>query len=219
MTGKIGSVKRLSALLALLLLVPAPALAHATLVFGELSTEPAMPDPQAGFTLKLHMMDPVRTPIEDATVAVEFRQMSADEVARWEEAPDEPPPTPEQVEAGEVEVHLPEGDWHKYPIPETGPGGNYAVDVQLPAAGTYQVIMRDTTFPQEDAVSELILELGGAEFGEQRFIFPPTPIGTASLGTWLIWLVGLPLAAGVLVTVLSMRGGKDEKGSGKAKAS
>lgn len=208
-------MKRLKALLLLLaLLAPGTVSAHATLVFGELTTQPETPDPESGFTLELHMMDPVRTPIEDATVAVEFRLLSEEEAARFAEAPEEAPPTPEEVEAGEVEVDIPEGDWHKFPFTETGPGGNYAVEVTLPEAGTYQVIMRDTTYPQEDAVSELILQLGGEEFGMNRFIFPPTPIGTASLSTWLIWLVGLPIAAGVLVTVLAMRGGKDS-GAGK----
>ena len=79
------------------------------------------------------------------------------------------------------ELELPEGDWHVYRMEETGPGGNYAAQVTLPESGVYQLIMRDTTYPQEDAVAELIVALDGAtELGEALFIFPPTDIGTAS---------------------------------------
>lgn len=41
------------------------ALAHASLVFGELTTPETSPDAVTGFTLQLHMMDALRTPIED----------------------------------------------------------------------------------------------------------------------------------------------------------
>ena len=98
---------------------------------------------------------------------------------------------------------------------ETGPGGNYAADVTLPEAGYYQVIMRDTTYPQEDAVAEILLNLDGeTEFGAPLFIFPPTDIGGASLGTWLVWLVALPIAAGVIVTI-SVLGTKPKDGKGE----
>ncbi len=192
-----------------------PAFAHATLVFGELTTSSEPPDPVAGFTMQLHIMDPVRTPIEDAIVAAEFRLMTAEEMAAREEGDSGEAPTAEQVEAGEVEVDIPEGEWHIFELIETGPGGNYAADVTLPEAGYYQVIMRDTTYPQEDAVAEILLNLDGeTEFGAPLFIFPPTDIGGASLGTWLVWLVALPIAAGVIVTI-SVLGTKPKDGKGE----
>lgn len=192
-----------------------PALAHATLVFGELTVAAEPPDPVAGFTMQLHIMDPVRTPIEDAIVAAEFRLMTDEEMAAREAVDTGEAPTAEEVEAGEVEVDIPEGDWHIFELIETGPGGNYAATITLPEAGYYQVIMRDTTYPQEDAVAEILLNLDGETvFGAPLFIFPPTDIGGASLGTWLVWLVALPVVAGVIVTI-SVLGVKprDQKGA------
>lgn len=206
----IREVKRLPITTVLLLILAAAvqsALAHATLVFGELTTDPAVVTAGEPFVLQLHMMDPVRTPIEDAEVWAEFRPMSAAEASERLQAAPELPPTPEQVEAGEVEVDIGAGDWQVVLLQETGPGGNYAGPVTLPEPGSYQVIMRDTTYPQEDALAELLLEFdGSSEFGAQLFIFPPTDIGGASLMTWLIWLVAIPLVAGVIVTVSVLKG-------------
>lgn len=198
-----------------LTLVTGPALAHATLVFGELTTSSEPPEPVTGFTMQLHIMDPVRTPIEDAVVAAEFRLMTDAEMAAREAGESGEAPTAEEVEAGEVEVDIPEGDWHIFEMIETGPGGNYAAEITLPETGYYQVIMRDTTYPQEDAVAEILLNLDGeTEFGAPLFIFPPTDIGGASLGTWLIWLVAIPVVAGVIVTisVLNTKPTRDGKG-------
>lgn len=189
----------------LLLLCLGTVLAHATLVFGELTIPGGdNPDAAVGFTLQLHMMDPVRTPIEDATVAAEFRLLTDQELEALEAEPgsaDEGPA--EGVQAAELE--LPDGDWHVFALEETGPGGNYAAAIQLPEAGVYQLIMRDTTYPQEDAVADLTMRFDGeTEFDTALFIFPPTDIGAASLGTWLLWLVALPVVAGVIVTVAVM---------------
>lgn len=174
------------------------ALAHATLIFGELSSSDALPDPQAGFGLRLHMMDPMRSPIEDAVVAAEFRLMTDEELAVTE------PGAGAAVEGVSAdELFVPDGDWLVFPFRETGPGGNYAADVTLPEAGVYRLVMRDTTYPQEDAVAELAVSLGGAAaFGETLFIFPPTDVGSARLSTWLVWLVIIPMGAGLAVTLL-----------------
>ncbi len=199
----------------LLLLCLGTVLAHATLVFGELTTPEDNPDAAAGFTLQLHMMDPVRTPIEDATVAAEFRLLTDEELEALEAEPgsaDEGPA--EGVQAEELE--LPQGDWHVYVLEESGPGGNYSARIQLPAAGVYQLIMRDTTYPQEDAVADLTIRFDGeTAFDTALFIFPPTDIGAASLGTWLLWLVAIPVLAGVIVTVAVMaRKPEDGKDTG-----
>ena len=39
------------------------------------------------------------------------------------------------------------------------------------------------------------------------FVFPPTATGPQGLRTWLLWLVGLPLLAGLAVTVLVLTRG------------
>ena len=95
---------------------------------------------------------------------------------------------------------------------ETGPGGHYESQVQLPDVGRYELIMRDTTYPQEDAIAELEVILDGIEpHDELLFVFPPTDIGAASLGTWLIWLIGIPVVGGIIVTVIVLRGGGDKR--------
>lgn len=179
---------------AMLLACAGSALAHATLVFGTLRTDPLAADPVQGFDLYLHMMDPTRNAIEDAIVAAEW--------SPWPEDLDE---------------HPEDAPWTSFALQETGPGGNYAARVELPAAGRWRLIMRDTTYPQEDAVAELIVILDGAtEHAELMFIFPPTDIGAASLGTWLLWLVALPLGVGLVVTVAVLAGGRKQEPGGDA---
>ena len=184
---------RLFTLVAMILLactvLARPAEAHATLVFGTMETSPLDAHPVEGFNLILHMMDPVRTPIEDAVVHAEFRH--------WPDGLEEAPE---------------DGEWHVYRMIETGPGGHYKSQVQLPDVGRYELIMRDTTYPQEDAIAELEVILDGIEpHDELLFVFPPTDIGAASLGTWLIWLIGIPVVGGIIVTVIVLRGGGDKR--------
>src|SRR5690625_4065881 len=158
--------------------------AHASLGFGSMYTAPHSAAPE-GFTLVLQMMDPLRTPIEVAVVAAEFRYFPED--ATEEEA----------------------GEWHVFPFAETGPGGNYETAVTLPVSGRYQLFMRDTTYPQEDATAELFTVIDGVEeHGELLFIFPPTDIGAASVSTWLIWIVVIPVGAGIIVTVWALAPGR-----------
>lgn len=157
--------------------------AHASLVFGSMHTDPLSAAPE-GFTLFLQMMDPMRTPIEDAVVAAEFRYF------------------PEDVAEEEA------GEWHVFPFTETGPGGNYETAVTLPGPGRYQLFMRDTTYPQEDATAELFTVIDGVvDHDELLFIFPPTDIGAASVSTWLIWVVVIPVGAGIIVTISVLRPG------------
>lgn len=181
------------------------ALAHASLVFGELTTPVVSPDAVTGFTLRLHMMDALRTPIEDAIVDAEFRLMTEEETAALESDPDpdEPAAATSGIQAEDLE--LPDGDWFTFRLEEVRAGGNYAGEIVLPEAGTYQLIMRDTTYPQEDAVADLTVRIDGeTAFESTLFIFPPTNIGGAKLTTWLIWLIAIPVTAGVWVTIATL---------------
>ena len=58
----------------LLVILSSLALAHATFVFGTLSSEPKIPKANQAFTLKLKMEDPSKYPIEDAIVFAEFSE-------------------------------------------------------------------------------------------------------------------------------------------------
>lgn len=90
--------------------------------------------------------------------------------------------------------------------------GTYATEVTLPAEGTYALLLRDQTFRQEEARARKEVVLGdGSIFqdGDTSIVFPPTQT-TSSLRTWLLWLIALPVAAGVVVTVLVLRSSEQE---------
>lgn len=172
-----AAVRGFGLLAALAALLGGAALAHATLVFGTLSSAPPAPRPGEPFTLRLELADPTGTPVEDAYVLAEFRRQEDDE------------PVSARLEEGEVP-------------------GRYQASLALPQPGSYQLLLRDQTFRQEEARAELEVTLGDGPLfpeGKDAIVFPPTATGPANLGTWLIWLIAVPLAAGVVVTVLVLR--------------
>lgn len=157
--------------------------AHATIVFGTLTTEPNPPEQDAPLQLRLDLLDPSSLPIEDAFVLADFR-LGAEEV-------------------GSVR------------FVESDVAGVYRADLQLDEAGEYRVTIRDQTFRQEEAVSELQLPVGsGQPLEPLEFIFPPTAAG-GSLTTWLIWLIAVPLVAGLVVTLLVLKSGPDNRHGSK----
>lgn len=166
--------------------------AHATLVIGTLSFEPDPPIEGGGLTATIRLEDPGLVEVEDAVVFLEFRAL--------EDAADAPSVNAQpDSEALFITDRLPE--------PEAG---LYRIDIPPLTTGTYLVSVRDRTYRQEEAVANLVLTFSNEPLGELPFVLPPTATGPASLGTWLVWLIGVPLAAGVLVTVLVLRGGRDE---------
>lgn len=165
------------------LLLAGAASAHATVVFGTLTSEPSPPQPGEPLELHLELVGPSSVPVEDAFVVAEFRLQGE--------------------EMGSVR------------LPETDVAGLYRADLQLEEAGEYQVTLRDQTYRQEEAVSEVQLPVGTTEPLEPiEFIFPPTAVG-GSLTTWLIWLIGVPLVAGLVVTLLVLKSGPDNRDGSK----
>lgn len=174
---------RLAAALSALLL-GAGAFAHATLVLGALASDPAAPRPGRPFALSLELMGPTQVPVEDAWVLAEFRPAGA---------PASAAPVSARFE-------------------ESATGGRYETRITLPKPGAYTLLLRDQTYRQEEARTELTFNVGRATRPEDlAFVFPPTATGPQSLGVWLAWLIGLPLLAGVAVTVLVLTrgGGRD----------
>lgn len=163
--------------------------AHATLVFGTVTTDPAPPPASAPFAVELEMRDPVDAPVEDAIVFVEARSFD---------------------EASEVASER---------FDEVDPG-LYRTELVLPEEGAWTLRFRDQTFRQEEAQATLTLDVGpDGEREPLSFIFPPTATGPTDLATWLVWLIGLPLVAGAVVTVIVLRGSgatPDDDGRGGA---
>jgi len=156
----------------------AVALAHATIVFGTVSSEPAPVRAGEPAALLLEMRDPVDAPVEDAVVFVEAGPPSGG-------------PVLESDRFAEIRP------------------GVYRTEIVLPERGAWTLRFRDQTFRQEEAQAVITLSVGpdgGAE--ERSFIFPPTATGPTGLTTWLVWLIGLPLVAGLVVTVMVLRGGQ-----------
>lgn len=167
------------------------ALAHATLVLGTLETTPDPPVPGEALALRIRLEDPGLVAIEDAHVRVEFRERGA--------------AVPGAADEDAAEAPLLRSD----PFEETD-AGQYVGTVTAPPAGTYTLSVRDTTFRQEEAIANVQLTIGAEEVGAVPFVLPPTATGPRSALTWVLWLVGVPLAAGVLVTVLVLRSGPRE---------
>lgn len=184
-------VRRLTRVVATLLVWSglAVALAHATIVFGTVSSEPAPVRAGQPAALLLEMRDPVDAPVEDAVVFVEAGPPSGE-------------PVLESDRFAEIRP------------------GVYRTEVVLPEQGEWTLRFRDQTFRQEEAQATITLSVGPNGDTEPRsFIFPPTATGPTGLTTWLAWLIGLPLVAGLVVTVMVLRGGQgapegDEGGEG-----
>jgi hypothetical protein len=178
--------------LILLLLGSGWAFAHATFVFGDVRVEPNPPQPEEPFTLRITLEDPSLTPVEEAILFVEVRPLSAADAplgAPSTEAPTLPPPL------------------HNVRLLEVAPAV-YEGEFTLPSATSYQLLMRDQTFPWEEANASVMLLVGGeVPLAPLPFILPPTQVAPRSLWTWIAWLVGIPLAAGLVVTILVLRSG------------
>ena len=160
------------------------AAAHATLVLGQLEVIPARPTAAAPFSLELTLTGPTQVPVQDAVVVAELRPEA-------------------QPDADPIRADFSETD-----------AGVYQAETDLPRAGAYEVVLRDQTYRQEEATARLETPLHvGAPNETQGFVFPPTATGASGWRTWLLWLIGLPVVAALLVTVLVLTG-KEEKPQG-----
>ena len=158
--------------------------AHATIVLGTLSTEPAVLTTAEPFMLKIDMVDPSQVPVEDAWVMAEFRSEGA--------AKNSEPITIRFEESSEQ-------------------AGLYLAELSLEQEGAWQLLLRDQTYRQEEATANLTFTLAeGEAFEDMQFIFPPTATGSNLLRRWLIWIIALPILTGVIVTVLVLRQARPE---------
>lgn len=180
-----------------LVLAASLAFAHPMLVIGEVRFDPDPPVPGEAATAVLTLQDTSLTEVEDAVVFLELR--SGSPASEGAEPRGEPLFATDRLE-------------------EVSPGV-YETVIEVPQPGSYTLSVRDRTYRQEEAVANVELVIDGEPVDFVPFVLPPTATGPASLGSWLIWLVGVPLLAGVVVTVLVLRSGRggdpgDERGYG-----
>lgn len=190
-----GARHALLVLLALLTSsVSTVALAHATLVIGDLEVLPDPPVPGAAATLRISLVDPLMVAVEKALVRVEFREIDPED-----------PAVPASITGTEATafLELPAVLTTEY-LPEVE-DGVYSGSFMAPVAGRYTVSVRDTTFRNEEAIANIGVNVGGASNGVVAFVLPPTPIAPSSIGTWLLWIIGIPLAAGLVITFFALR--------------
>lgn len=171
------------------------ATAHATLVFGELVFAPDPIVPGTAFVVSMALEDPTLTPVEDAIVSLEFRPLTGSD-ASLPDGAELPPPL--------RDVRL----------IETAPAV-YTAEIDLPSPGSYQVRVRDQTFQWEEATASVVVVVDDRTLGVLPFVLPPTQVGPRGLTTWLLWLIGVPLVAGAVVTVLVLT---SNRGDGSATA-
>jgi hypothetical protein len=103
-----------------------------------------------------------------------------------------------------------DGKMSRFEFFDSGVPGLYSAKVTLPGEGTYSLLLRDTTYKQEEAKATLEFTLGPGQPDTISFIFPPTQTGSSNLSTWLIWVIGIPILAGIIVTVLVLMNTKEK---------
>lgn len=103
-----------------------------------------------------------------------------------------------------------DGATQRFEFFPSGVPGLYSANVILPTEGTYSVLLRDKTYQQEEAKATIEFTLGPGQPDSVAFIFPPTKTSSNNLSTWLIWVIGIPVLAGIVVTVLVLLNTKDK---------
>ena len=175
--------------LALALLFQPGALAHPEILFAEITTVPEEPQPGEEFELTALITNTGR--IEITGLDVELRIFEpGTEIARdllelegAVEAPDKQP-------IAVYELDAPEGSAAYSGTISGLPEGSYPIRVvELVRGGK----------PESNTAGELPVGLGPVYY---ELVMPPVP---PSVGTWLLWLIAIPLVAGVLVTVMVVR--------------
>lgn len=171
---------RRSSLLLVFLFALTFVFAHAFFVTGNITTTPTPAPIGEEFILQIQMTDPSGAPVEDAVVKAEFSKGS----------------------------HSSSHEFFPSGVP-----GLYSAKVTLPEEGAYKLKLLDTTFGTEVGnATEANIEftLGAGQPDSTAFIFPPTQTGSNNLSTWLIWVIGIPVLAGIIVTVLVLLNTKDK---------
>ncbi|MEX2501018.1 MAG: hypothetical protein WD336_01470 [Trueperaceae bacterium] len=193
-----GAIAWLALACALAATVATTAGAHPTITFGELNTDPSPPVAGQPVEVRFTLYDPVDAPVEQAIVHLEATYRPPDAAPTERSTP--------EADADETSESLPPGGRIVTdPFDEVAPA-TYRTTVTFPYDGDWTLWLRDRTYRQEETDARITLRVGpNGTDAPISFLFPPTAVGPQSLTTWLIWLIGLPLLAGAVVTVLVLR--------------
>lgn len=160
-----------------------PALAHGTVIRGSVTIEPDPPKPDQPMVLTVDLARTSNAPVEGATLVAELTAKAA------------------KLGTGARTIPLQE---YKEPY------GTYRAQFAAPAAGSYTLTVHDRTDPGEDTIASVPLRVGGnVANGTLGFTLAGAPGSSGGLGTWLLWLIAVPVAAGAVVTILVRRSRPD----------
>ena len=95
--------------------------------------------------------------------------------------------------------------------------GVYQTNIKLPQEGAWELFFRDQTFKKEEATARVSINVGTENPEKIEFIFPPTQVSSNKLWVWLVWVIGLPIVAALIVTVLVLSSGKVENTKSKGR--
>ena len=158
---------------------------HASIVIITLTITPNAPKANKDFQIELYLEDPLQTPIEDAVILVEASLKENN--------------NPEPITFNFVETSA----------------GTYQSSINLPEEGTWELFFRDQTFKREEATANVDINVGKENPETIEFIFPPTKVDSNNLWVWLVWVIGLPIVAAIIVTVLVLSSSKSDKSKSK----
>jgi len=159
------------------------ALAHATIVIVTLTLEPLSPKVNESMQFSLFLETPLQVPVEDAIIILEAKPKDGE--------------TTKVIKAQLAED--PE-------IP-----GTYRGEITPTKEGPWDFFFRDQTYKAEEATQHVEVLVGKENFPDIEFIFPPTAIqNTNNWRTWVIWIVGMPLIAAIILTILVLKNPKKD---------
>lgn len=176
-------------LLLMALLWTGMAQAHEELLFAQISSSPPAPVANEPFELQVRLTESSGRPVTDVNLVASLRESveeSADETAAQGEI------------SGGIRLRA-------------AAAGNYTGRMDAVAEGVYQLSLVEVVGGRTEASGSVLVEIGSDNPLEGELLLPPS--GGSGFGSWLVWLVGLPLLAGLLVTLLVFtgRGGNEEK--------
>jgi hypothetical protein len=177
------------AVIAALLLIGSAA-AHQELLFARITTDPPVPAPGEPFDLQVLLSDSSGRQLAGASLAARIGEAGSGGSGRSTEGGAAP--------AGAVPLRA-------------EPGRDvYRATVEPLPAGDHDLTLMELAGGGVESAARGRISVGAAQV-DLELVLPAS--NSRGLGSWLLWLVGLPLLAGVLIVLLLLTGGEREGAS------
>lgn len=188
------------------------AAAHGNLVRGSVTLAPDPPRPGQPMVLTIDLAGTNDSPVEGAKLVAELKPAAPTDAAGSAGAGTGAGAPSQRATSGASTVSGATPDARTIPLQEyEEPYGTYRAELAAPPAGSYTLIVHDRTDPGEDATADIAIRIGGnVANGSLGFTFPGGAGTSQPITTWLIWLVGVPLAVGIAVWVLVRRTSRED---------